>query len=182
MLSCSLDDLALICDTGFPHAVTKDDVYDGYFIHKGAVIIPNQWAIFRDEAQYPDPDVFNPERFLKPGYPTYQEPLTKFPNLGRFAGFGHGRRICPGLEVSEKALFLEVVSLYWACNIKPEQDANGQDVEIPWYDYTGVAISTPRHFRFKVEERSSGRLAMMEAAATAGHAEELAQAGARGTA
>ncbi|KIX00283.1 uncharacterized protein Z518_10422 [Rhinocladiella mackenziei CBS 650.93] len=96
---------------GFPHAVTKDDVFEGYFIPKSAVIIPNQRAILRDEELYPDPDSFRPERWLKPGYPTYQEPLTTYPNLKRFAGFGHGRRICPGLEVTEKSLFLQVSSL-----------------------------------------------------------------------
>src|SRR5258705_13140076 len=97
---------------GFPHAVTKDDVFEGYFIPKGAVIIPNQWAILRDEELYPDSESFKPERWLNPGYATYQEPLTKYPNLKRFAAFGHGRRICPGLEVSEKSLFLQVSSLY----------------------------------------------------------------------
>ena len=153
----------------------KDDVYQQYHIPAGAVIIPNQWAIFRDEEDYPNPDSFDPDRWLTPGYPTYQEPLTKYPNLARFAAFGHGRRICPGLEVSEKALFLEVASLYWACNIRPAKDANGRDVETPWYDYTGVAISTPRRFQFVVEEREEGRLAMMQDAASASHAEELAR-------
>jgi hypothetical protein len=136
-------------------------------------VIPNQWAIFREEALYPDPDSFKPDRWLKPNYPTYQEPLTKYPNLARFAGFGHGRRICPGLEVSEKALFLEVTSLYWACNVRPARNSQGKDVEIPWYDYTGVAISTPKRFQFRVEERSDGRLAMMEQTASAAHVEEL---------
>lgn len=38
---------------GFPHSVTKDDVYEGYFIPNAAVIIPNQWAIFREEEKDP---------------------------------------------------------------------------------------------------------------------------------
>src|ERR1700712_1176874 len=109
---------------GFPHSVTKDDVYEGYFIPKGAVLIPNQWAIFRDEQMYPEADSFQPERWLNPRFPTYQEPLTTYPNLKRFAAFGHGRRICPGLEVTEKALLLQVASLFWACNVGGK---------VPWY-------------------------------------------------
>lgn len=161
---------------GFPHAVTKDDIFEGYLVPQGAVIIPNQWSILRDEELYPDSESFLPERWLKPDYPTYQEPLTKHPNLQRFAGFGHGRRICPGLQVTEKSLFLQVSSLYWACNIKREMDINGKEIEVPWYDYTGVAISTPRNFRFKAEERTNGRLKMMEEVSQAAHADEIAMA------
>lgn len=154
--------------------MTKDDVYEGYHVPKGAVIIPNQWAILRDEDIYPEPDSLRPERWLEPGFPTYREPLTTFPNLKRFAGFGHGRRICPGLEVSEKSLFLQVSSLYWACSIRRVKDASGREVEVPWYDFTGVSIATPRRFCFAVEERKAGSLKMMEEAAVADHATEMA--------
>jgi len=157
---------------GFPHRVIKDDVYEGYSIPKSAVIIPNQWAILREEQLYPDPESFRPERWLKPGYPTYQEPLTTYPNFKRFAAFGHGRRICPGLEVTEKALLLQCSSLFWACNFRKEKNDIGQDVEVPWYDYTGVAISTPRKFRFILEERAPGRLKMLEDTAQADYATE----------
>jgi hypothetical protein len=153
-------------------------MYEGYHIPKGAVIIPNQWAILRDEEQYPDAESFKPERWLQPEYSTYQEPLTTYPNLKRFAAFGHGRRICPGLEVTEKSLFLQFSSLLWACNIKRARDPDGKETEVPFYDYTGVSISTPRKFRFSVEERKEGRLKMMEEAALAEHADEIAAASA----
>jgi Cytochrome P450 len=152
-------------------------VYQGYHIPARTVIIPNQWAILREQELYPDPESFQPERWLESGYPTYQEPRTIYPNLKRFAAFGYGRRVCPGLEVSEKSLFLQVSSLlYWACNIRRAKDANGEEIEFPWYDYTGVAISTPRKFRFHVEERAEGRLKMMGEAALADHANKMAMA------
>lgn len=149
-------------------------MYEGYHIPKGAVIIPNQWSILRDEEQYRDAESFKPERWLEPSYSTYQEPLTEFPNLKRFAAFGHGRRICPGLEVTEKSLFLQFSSLLWACNIRQARDADGKEVDIPFYDYTGVSISTPRKFRFAVEERKAGRLKMMEEVALEQHKAEIA--------
>lgn len=71
---------------------------------------------------------------------------------------------------------MQVSSLYWACNIRQEKDANGKEIDVPWYDYTGVAISTPRTFRFNVEERKDGRLKMMEEVALADHANEIAMA------
>lgn len=46
----------------------RDDVYDGYFIPKGSIILANAWAMLRNEDEYgPDPDAFNPERFLNDG-------------------------------------------------------------------------------------------------------------------
>ncbi|KAG9311216.1 cytochrome P450 [Chiua virens] len=47
-----------------PHAATTADVYDGYFIPRGATIIMNTWAMTRNEAKYPNPEEFRPERFL----------------------------------------------------------------------------------------------------------------------
>ena len=43
-------------------------MYDGYFIPKGSIILANAWSMLRNEDEYgPDPDAFNPERFLKDG-------------------------------------------------------------------------------------------------------------------
>ena len=50
-----------------PNRAMQDDVYRGYFIPGGATVIQNVWAISRDPNVYPDPDVFNPDRFLKDG-------------------------------------------------------------------------------------------------------------------
>ncbi|KAF7365045.1 O-methylsterigmatocystin oxidoreductase [Mycena venus] len=47
-----------------PHATSEDDVYEGCYIPKGTMVLPNIWAMFHDESTYPNPDKFNPERFL----------------------------------------------------------------------------------------------------------------------
>ena len=68
---------------GVPHATTADDKYMGYHIPKGATVVGGHWAISMDENMYPDPDSFDPERFLKnPDLP--------------FSQFGFGRRKCIG--------------------------------------------------------------------------------------
>ena len=50
-----------------PNRAMQDDVYRGYFIPRGATVIQNVWAISRDPNLYPDPEAFNPDRFLKDG-------------------------------------------------------------------------------------------------------------------
>ena len=68
---------------GVPHAVTADDEYMGYLIPKGATVVGGHWAISMDEELYPNPDNFEPERFLKD------------PDLP-YSQFGFGRRKCIG--------------------------------------------------------------------------------------
>ncbi|KAH8799623.1 cytochrome P450, partial [Flagelloscypha sp. PMI_526] len=69
-----------------PHCSNAEDTYKGYFIPRNTIIIPNVWGFTRDSKIYPDPESFQPTRFLGPS-----------PQLdpGEFV-FGFGRRVCPG--------------------------------------------------------------------------------------
>ncbi|QRV92069.1 cytochrome P450 family protein [Ceratobasidium sp. AG-Ba] len=55
---------------GLAHACTQDSEYEGYRIPKGAVVIGNTWAISRNSLVYPNPEVFDPDRFLDPSVPS----------------------------------------------------------------------------------------------------------------
>jgi len=50
--------------TGFPHALTQDDEYEGYIFPAGTVVTINNWAISQDPREYDEPTHFKPERFL----------------------------------------------------------------------------------------------------------------------
>jgi len=71
-----------------PHRLTKDDIYEGMFIPKGAFIFGNIWAILRDPTLYPDPDAFKPERWLQSQGDDEQEKKRD----PRAYVFGFGRR------------------------------------------------------------------------------------------
>ena len=75
---------------GIPHRSLEDDEYRGYFIPKGSAVIANLYAFSRDESVYPEPETFNPERFLKDGK---IDPTVRDPNS--FV-FGYGRRYVYG--------------------------------------------------------------------------------------
>ena len=137
---------------GLPHQLVKDDVYelDGnrYFLKAGSNVHPNQWAIHRDPSLYPDAERFLPERWLKPGYSTYREPLDVYPNLQNFSAFGFGRRICPGQNIAERSLNILVARIAWACEIRKEDGhVYGE------YEYTKGFNVQPEKFPFVLTAR-----------------------------
>ncbi|KAK3940226.1 cytochrome P450 [Diplogelasinospora grovesii] len=162
--------------TGIPHAVEKDDIYDGYFIPSGATIHALEWGITRDESMYPDAESFNPRRWLDPSYPTYREPLTQYPNLNGFSQFGFGRRTCQGIPVVEQDLFLTMGGMAWAFNITKKRDAAGLEVPVHWNDYTPLLIAKPTRFLFDACPRSEDKMARMHAMFEAAKEEDEADA------
>ena len=114
-------------------------------------------AIHHDPELYPDPDTFNPARWLDPEYPTYKEPLDKFPNLQNYSSFGFGRRICPGMNIAENSLHLLVARIGWAADI-----AKRPGVDVPLYDYTAGFNVQPKPFVFVLKPRSNARQMLIE--------------------
>jgi hypothetical protein len=98
---------------GIPHASVKDDIYEGYHIPAGSVMHPLEWSISRDPEIFHEPDAWNPMRWLESKYPTYQEPLSKFPTITGYSQFGYGRRTCQGMGVTEADLFVGLGSMAW---------------------------------------------------------------------
>lgn len=71
---------------------------------------------------FPDPETFNPLRWVDPEYPTYQEPLTQFPTIINSTQFGYGRRTCQGQTVTDEDLLIGIGSIAWMFNISPETE------------------------------------------------------------
>ncbi|KAH9990432.1 cytochrome P450 [Russula vinacea] len=128
---------------GFPRSSTKDDVYKGFFIPKGAFVISNTWAIFHDPVMYPEPDVFKPERFIDPNGTVCEDPvLTSL--------FGYGKRICPGRHLADATMFISVASLLSVFSIeKGNGTGGGQDM----YPSTGDGLNSPCPFTCSIIPR-----------------------------
>ncbi|KIW86774.1 uncharacterized protein Z519_12560 [Cladophialophora bantiana CBS 173.52] len=144
---------------GVPHELIKDDVYEGFFFPAGTNIHANQWAIHRDPELHPDPETFNPDRWLLPGYATYRETLDRFPNLQNFSAFGFGRRICPGMNIAENSLHLLIARIAWATEISKKPG-----VEVPLYDYAAGFNVQPKPFVFDLKARSAARKKIVDMA------------------
>ncbi|KAL2935406.1 Cytochrome P450 78A5 [Bienertia sinuspersici] len=73
-----------------------------HFIPAGTTAMVNMWAITHDDKFWPNPNEFNPERFM-------DEDVSIMGSDLRLAPFGAGRRVCPG-----KAMGLATVQLWLA--------------------------------------------------------------------
>ncbi|EJD46792.1 cytochrome P450, partial [Auricularia subglabra TFB-10046 SS5] len=137
-----------------PHAVEEDDVYQGLLIRKGTTVIPNVWAIMRDESIYADPHTFNPDRWIKHGAidPQSQDPRT--------AGtFGFGRRICPGRHFGDASVFISVATLL-KCFAFGKHLENGVEVPPSGEIRTGV-VSCPAPYKCRISPRSANVQALL---------------------
>jgi len=113
----------MVVALGVPHASTKDDVYRGFFIPKGAVLVANAWAVLHNPELYPDPEEFKPERFLEKGGKFRDDPAIAL-------AFGAGKRICPGRHFVDATLFIVASSVLSVFNITKAKDENGREIPV----------------------------------------------------
>ncbi|SCZ89951.1 BZ3500_MvSof-1268-A1-R1_Chr1-3g01685 [Microbotryum saponariae] len=133
---------------GLGHRSTEDDVYNGYFIPKGTTVLANHWAIHLDPEVYPEPNVFNPDRFI------VDDKLvgTKYAERGHHA-YGFGRRICPGMHIADRSLFIVFTRMMWACKIEHEVDEHGVPIPVDIDRFSEGFSSHPLPFQCKISSR-----------------------------
>ncbi|KAH9487458.1 Cytochrome P450 monooxygenase 88 [Psilocybe cubensis] len=87
---------------GFAHKAIKDIVWGNYVIPKGASVIGNVWSVGRDPEFFPDPETFNPQRWLTEGG-KLRDDLKSY-------SFGFGRR----------SIFVNAALIQWAFKISSD--------------------------------------------------------------
>ncbi|KAI0081470.1 cytochrome P450 [Panus rudis PR-1116 ss-1] len=132
-----------------PRRTSKDDVYRGYFIPKGSVVIPNSWKMLLDPHDYPEPEHFKPERFLRPDgsiNPDVRDPKTMI--------FGYGRRVCPGADFASRFIFHVMACVLHTFDISPPLADDGTPVRMVPLMREQFATS-PEPFNCRISVRSS---------------------------
>ena len=138
---------------GVPHASSADDWYEGMFIPKGTIILPNMRVINFDPAVFGgDSAQFNPARYLD------EKGQAKVLMEGREEGhvsFGYGRRICPGRHVAEATLAIDFATLLWAMRFERPEGAQGE-LDVHTLDHNGIGacvIFLASSLRFSLKRR-----------------------------
>ncbi|PIL22724.1 cytochrome P450 [Ganoderma sinense ZZ0214-1] len=126
------------------------DVYNGYFIPEGSVVMFNAWATFQNPETYPEPHKFIPERYLG-GTDQFATGCTDPTTIV----FGYGRRICPGRYLADAIMFLYIASILHTFDITPPVDESGNPIRIEPRATTGIS-SNLVDCRCQLKPRSPG--------------------------
>ncbi|POS71309.1 hypothetical protein DHEL01_v210299 [Diaporthe helianthi] len=143
---------------GVPRATSKDDVFMGYHIPANTQVFVNTWSLHMDPDRYPNPEVFDPMRYED----DYQSALeaANNPDVSKrdsFA-FGAGRRICPGIHVSERTLFYAISRLLWAYRIEPADPG-----QLPiQHSFPDGFVAIPDPFQARLVPRSEERVRIIK--------------------
>lgn len=114
-------------------------------------------AFLRNPAKYPDPDNFRPERWLEPNWPTYQEPLTQYPNIKGMTSFGWGQRACLGQSLTQDEMLAACGALMWGFDLKFKIDASGNKIDIPLNKSNSLLIVKPDPYEMAFHPRTETR-------------------------
>ncbi|NWY06077.1 CP1B1 protein, partial [Nothoprocta ornata] len=93
-----------------PHATTADVELDGFHIPEDTVVFVNQWSVNHDSRKWPEPQRFDPSRFLDA-----QQRLDR----GRACSvmiFSAGQRRCIGEQLAKLQIFLFTAILLHQCS------------------------------------------------------------------
>jgi Cytochrome P450 len=148
---------------GFPHATSKDDVYEGHLIPQGTIVLANAHSVHFNATRHPNPDHFLPERWLDAKWDISAAEAAAQKDAARrdhFA-YGVGRRICPGIHVAENSLFLLVSRVFWGFDVGFDVDGEGRRVEIDVDAYAGGGLHKPDVFRARITPRSETHAEVM---------------------
>ncbi|PPQ79518.1 hypothetical protein CVT25_003400 [Psilocybe cyanescens] len=120
-----------VVPTAVPHRVMQDDIHEGYFIPKGALVIPNIWKFAHDPRVYSNPFRFDPERFLP----------------------------AKGLHLADASVFISCVMSLAVFDVAKCVE-NGVVIE-PVHENTTGTISHPKPFKCSVKPRSEKAVSLI---------------------
>ncbi|KAK0234199.1 cytochrome P450, partial [Armillaria fumosa] len=137
-----------VAPLGIAHRSVKEDVYRGFYIPEGILGSDARCrAMLHDEKDYPNPLVFDPDRFIPQDGENVQPKPT--------AAFGFGRRICPGRYLALDTVWIAIASMVSTLSFSKAVDSECRVIELS-ESYTSGFCSLPIPFKCTIKARSAG--------------------------
>ncbi|KAE9386355.1 cytochrome P450 [Gymnopus androsaceus JB14] len=142
---------------GTPHVNTEDFTYRSQFIPKDTVVVLNTYTMHHDPQRHPEPFRFNPDRYVRDSTLSSESANLPNPFERDHWMFGVGRRICPGMWVAEREIFLVISRLLWTFKM---EEIPGEPIDLKEYD--GLSGRSPVPFRIKMTPRHEKVVEVLE--------------------
>ncbi|XP_066278632.1 cytochrome P450 2U1-like [Branchiostoma lanceolatum] len=124
-----------IAPSSLPHETTAPATILGHQIPAGTFLVPNLWSLHMDPKYWPDPERFDPTRFL-------EADGQLAPRTESFLPFSTGPRRCLGEQLAKFELFIFFTSLLQQFTFKLPEGAPPPDTQ----GICGIVLS-PRPFQ-----------------------------------
>ena len=140
-----------------PHATTNEDTYKQYTFPAKTGMMINVWALNNDPERYPNPRNFDPDRYKNDLTRAQESASQNDPYKRDHFTFGAGRRVCPGLNIAERSLFLGIAYILWTINFEQDKDEKGNKIPVSTEAVTQGIVCRPMPFAYKLVERDPER-------------------------
>ncbi|XP_050228752.1 iridoid oxidase-like [Mercurialis annua] len=114
-----------------PRNTMQDTNFMGYHIPKNTQVFVNAWAIGRDEESWEDSLAFKPERFLGSNIDYKGQDFQLIP-------FGLGRRICVGMLLGLRLVYLGLASLVHTFDWEIGSNSGSESIDMN--ERTGITV------------------------------------------
>ncbi|XP_044161293.1 cytochrome P450 2B11-like [Bufo gargarizans] len=138
---CEIQRFSDIVPTGVPRSTIEDVTFRGYTIPKGTDVMPLLTTVLKDPEQFPQPELFSPNRFLD-GNGAVKKHAALLP-------FSAGRRMCPGESLARMELFLFLTTLLQKFTLTTVVPTDDIDLS-PEFSSTG---HLPRYYKMSAVPR-----------------------------
>ncbi|KAL1702540.1 cytochrome P450 [Schizophyllum commune] len=148
-----------------PHAYNGEepDLYKGYAIPCGSIVIPNVWSMTHDEKAYPDPMPSSPSvTSMRTASSTRTSATLRKRSSGSSIPVQFGRRNCIGRHVAYSTLWITIASILRVYNIEKAKRSDGSFIE-PCREWVSALIQNPKHFKCVFTPRSADAVAVLRA-------------------
>ncbi|EDO41284.1 predicted protein [Nematostella vectensis] len=136
--------IATVAPMGLPHKATTNNVpLMGYNIPKDTIIVMNLWAIHHDPREWPNPDKFDPDRFIN------EDGKFEVPGQRSYLPFSAGRRVCVGESLAKIELFLVMTRLLQQFTLETLPGQGPPSVG----EASGNITRAPKPFKFRAMPR-----------------------------
>ena len=117
-----------------------------------------------NEDRYQNPHVFNPDRYLGDDLPAGESAALMDATKRDHSTFGSGRRICQGIHIAERSLFLAISRFLWSFDFRKARGPDGGEMDVVPHRFSISTVLELDPFQCEIAPRDGQRVRVIGSA------------------